>query len=123
MVKVYLIFMLILVSCATTENLSLLPEDEMFVTRKYVGNLIEYKVIEPPYFGGPPSIHITTTQDTTYGKITVYSRKCEFMKGDRLYLRRIFQAGSWVYQLENDNISYRLSEFNFENKTLSQTWF
>jgi hypothetical protein len=113
----------LLFSCATTENLSLLPEDELFITRKYVGNLIEYICNDPQYLGGPPVIEIKTTQDTTYGNFSIYSRKCEFIKNERLYVRRIRQGGYWIYQLENDNTSYRISEFSFENKILVQTWF
>ena len=73
-------------------------------------------------------IWIKTSQDTVYGKISAYSRKCDFVPGDRLYLKRVYQSpglfGYWMYQIENDNnVWYRISEFQHDNKVLVQTWF
>ena len=119
----------IIISCASSKkSSSFLKEDEFFITRKYVGNFIDYSYTDPRTVGGPPLIWIKTTQDSTYSKISAYSRKCEFSVGDRLYLRRIYTPsgvfGSWIYQIENDfSIYYRISEFQFEDKILVQTWF
>lgn len=121
-------FLLLAVSCATTEKSGLLPEDELSLTRKYVGNFVDYRVTEKARFGNPHIIWIKTTQDSTYGKISAYSRKCEFEPGDRLYIRRIYESpgvfGHWVYQIENDNkIWYKISEFQYGKKVLAQSWF
>jgi len=117
-------------SCATTEKSGLVPEDEMFVTRKYVGNFVEFRHTSPTEFGGPHIVWIKTTQDSIYGKISAYSRKCEFQPGDRLYIRRTYNSpglfGFWIYQIENDSeekVWYEISEFQYGNKVLAQSWF
>ena len=69
------------ISCATTEKSGLLPEDNLIVTRKYVGNFVDYRHTKPVKFGDPHLIWIKTTNDTTYGKISAYSKKCEFSAG------------------------------------------
>jgi hypothetical protein len=75
-------------------------------------------------------LSVTTTLDTLYGKISVYSRKCEFKPGERLYIRRIFENtgvfGSWIYNIENENadrVSYKISEFRNGDKVLAQRWY
>jgi hypothetical protein len=124
-----LIFLTFLfISCATTEKAGLLPEDELSITRKYIGNFIDYRYTEKARFGDPHIIWIKTTQDSTYGKISAYSRKCDFKPGERLYLRRVYQSpgvfGYWLYQIENDNkVWYKISEFQNGNKVLAQSWF
>ena len=122
------IILITTLSCATTQKSGLLPEDELFVTRKYVGDFIESRHTASVSFGSPHIIWIKTSQDSLYGKISAYSRKCEFLPGDRLYLRRVYQSpgmfGYWVYQIENDkDIWYKISEFQHDNKVLVQTWF
>lgn len=121
-------FTLFIISCATTERSGFLPEDELFVTRKYVGDFVDSRHTRPEKLGSPHIIWIKTTQDTIYGKISAYSQKCEFVQGDRLYLRRAYQSpgvfGYWMYQIENDNdIWYKISEFQHDNKVLVQVWF
>jgi len=125
-------FILLLVSgisCATSEK-SGISEDKIFVTRKFVGNFVGYRHTSPANLGDPHLIWIKTTQDSTYGKISAYSRKCEFQPGDRLYLRRAYRSpgifGFWIYQIENDNedkVWYEISEFQYGNKVLAQSWF
>lgn len=116
------------ISCATTEKSGLLPEDELSITRKYVGNFVDYRYTEKARFGDPHIIWIKTTQDSIYGKISAYSRKCDFKPGERLYLRRVYQSpgvfGFWLYQIENDNkVWYKISEFQNGRKVLAQSWF
>jgi len=123
-----ILIMIVAISCATSHKSGLLPEDELFVTRKYVGDFLDSRHTEPVSFGSPHIIWIKTTQDTVFGKISAYSQKCDFVKGDRLYLRRVYQSpgifGYWMYQIENDNdIWYKISEFQHDNKVLVQTWF
>ena len=129
MKKYGFIFLMVLgTSCATTERSGLLPEDKLLITREYVGNFVDSRHTKPSSFGDPHIIWIKTTRDTTFGKISVYSKKCEFNKGDRIYLRRIYTSpgvfGYWVYQIENDfSVSYRASEFQQDKKVLVQNWF
>lgn len=123
-----IVLLLFTVSCATTERSRLLPEDELFVTRKYIGDFLDSRHTKPESFGSPHIIWIKTTRDSVYGKISAYSRKCEFTVGDRLYLRRVYQAtgvfGYWMYQIENENdVWYKISEFQHDNKVLVQAWF
>lgn len=128
--SVPVILTLMLVSCTTSRNSSSFPEDEFFLTRKYVGNFVEYSSSSPYYHGGPHIITITTTQDSLYGKISAYSRDCNFAAGDRLYIRRVYKTrgtfGNWKYQIENDRkkrIVYQISGFTFNGKRLEQSWF
>ena len=119
----------VIISCSTAKkSSSLLQEDEFFVTRKYIGNFLDYRQTGPDTFGAPHLIWIKTTMDSTYGKVSAYSKKCEFSAGDRLYLRRVYFSpgisGYWMYQIENDaSVYYRVSEFQYDNKVLVQTWF
>jgi len=126
----FLYLLLMVVSCASVNKSGLLPEDELFVTRKFVGNFIEGVITPPERFGNPPLLSITTTLDSLYGKISAYSKKCDFLPGDRLYVRRVYQAtgvfGSWVYQIENENperVSYQVRGFQSGRKVLAQSWF
>lgn len=116
------------ISCSTTEKSGLLPEDNIFITREYIGNFVDYRHTMPESFGDPHLIWIKTTMDSTYGKICVYSKKCEFSYGDKIYFRRTYSTpgvfGYWVYQIENDSsVSYRVSEFQYDNKLFVQNWY
>ena len=119
----------ILMSCAETK-LSMVQEDQLFVTRRYAGNYIDYTYSRPERFGNPHNIWIKTTLEDTYGEILAYSKICKFKPGERLYIRRIYSRsggvfGSWVYQIESDinKISYPLCQFRFEDKILVQSLF
>lgn len=127
---IILLSVIMLSSCATTNNAGLIPEDEIFVTRKYIGNFIEYRHTDPDRFGDPHIIWIKTTMEDVYGKVSAYSKKCDFKPGDRLYLRRVYVSpgvwGYWEYQVENDMekpVFYTVSEFQYDGKMLVQNWF
>lgn len=127
---VFLPVLLAITSCTVTYKAALLPEDQLFVTRKYVGNFVEGRITPPASFGSPHILWITTTLDSLYGKISAYSRKCDFKQGERLYIRRVFQKsdvfGSWIYQIENESpvkITYQISEIRNGNKVLAQDWY
>ena len=126
---VFLLFTWVVISCSPSNKSSSFPkEDELYITRKYVGDFVDYKYTGPVSFGGPHLIYIKTTLDTTYSQITAYSAKCEFSAGDKLYLRRTYSTsgvfGYWYYQIENDSsIYYKVSEFLDDDKILVQTWF
>ena len=127
------LFLLLLVwvfmSCGTSKtSTSLLLEDELYITRKYIGDFLDYKYSGARSFGGPHLIWIKTTLDTTYSNLSAFSRKCEFTVGDKLYLRRTYSSsglfGYWIYQIENDSaIYYKVSEYQLDDKVLVQTWF
>jgi hypothetical protein len=129
--KRFLIFIavVVLTSCATTQKSSV-KEDSLMLTRKYVGNFIEYRQHIPEKFGEPYLIWIKTTMDSTYGKISAYSERCDFRAGDRLYIKRIQLSPGpissyWEYQIESDDnpVYYRLSEFQHDRKNLISNWF
>jgi hypothetical protein len=129
--KRFLIFIAViaLASCATTQKSSV-KEDSLMLTRKYVGNFVEYRQHIPEKFGEPYLIWIKTTMDSTYGKISAYAERCDFHMGDRLYIKRTQLSPGpissyWEYQIESDDnpVYYRLSEFQHDRKNLIQTWF
>jgi hypothetical protein len=119
----------LLVSCATSKQPSV-KEDSLMVTRKYVGNFVDHRQHVPEKFGEPYLLWIKTTMDSTYGKISAYGERCDFKKGDRLYIKRIQLSPGplstyWEYQIESDDnqTSYKLSEFQHDRKNLISSWF
>jgi len=123
------ICLFLLASCASTKQ-SGVKEDSLILTRKYVGNFVEYRQHIPEKFGEPYLIWIKTTMDSTYGKISAYSERCDFKMGDRLYIKRIQLSPGpvstyWEYQIESDDnsIIYKLSEYQHDRKNLIQNWF
>jgi len=129
MKRAWYIILLLLASCASTKQ-SGVQEDSLIITRKYVGNFVEYRQHIPEKFGEPYLIWIKTTMDSTYGKISAYSERCDFKEGDRLYIKRIQLSPGpvstyWEYQIESDDnsVSYKLSEFQHDRKNLIRNWF
>ena len=129
MKRAWYLILLILASCASTKQ-SGVQEDSLILTRKYVGNFVEYRQHIPEKFGEPYLIWIKTTMDSTYGKISAYSERCDFKEGDRLYIKRIQLSPGpvstyWEYQIESDDnsVSYKLSEFQHDRKNLIRNWF
>jgi len=108
----------------------MIKEDEMFITRKYVGDFIEYSYVKPENFSDSHQIWIKTTMESTYGKISAYSKTCKFKPGERLYIRKKYfnrgnMWGDWLYEIESDidNTSYMVSKFQYGDKILVQSWF
>lgn len=129
MKRVLFIGFILLTACATTKQSSM-EEDSILITRKYVGNFVEYRQHIPEKLGEPYLIWIKTTMDSTLGKISAYGERCDFQKGDRLYIKRILLSPGvlssyWEYQIESDDsqFTYRLSEFQHDRKNLINTWF
>lgn len=125
----FLIFFISLVSCSIT-NPSFQQEGELFITRKYVGDFIDYSYTQPDKLEDPHLIWIRTTMESSYGKIAVNSKTCCFEPGERLYVSRINSNrgsvwSSWTYRLESDrhNIGYMVSQTQSANKGLVRTWF
>jgi hypothetical protein len=104
-------------------------EDEFLVTRKYVGDYLDYRHTGPSTSDGPNLIWIKTTLDKTFGKLSAYGKTCDFKKGDKLYIRRVYYSpgdvsGYWVYQVENNSSQfYRLSEFQYDKKVFVESLF
>lgn len=104
-------------------------EDEFLITRKYIGEYLEYRHTGPETSDGPNIIWIKTSMDKTFGKFSAYGKNCEFAAGDNLYLRRIFYSpgdvsGYWIYQIENNSsVYYRLTEFQYDKKVYVETLF
>jgi hypothetical protein len=120
---------LALISCSSSRKISSdLQEDELYITRRYIGDFLGYQYKGSKSFGGPHIIWIRTTMDTTSGKISVYGKKCNFSVGDKLYLRRSYSGSSvfgyWYYQIENNtSVHYKVNEFTDEDKVLQQSWY
>ena len=129
MKRVLFIGLILLAGCATTKQSSM-EEDSMLITRRYVGNFVEYRQHIPEKFGEPYLVWIKTTMDSTLGKISAYGERCDFQTGDRLYIKRILLSPGvlssyWEYQIESEDsqFTYRLSEFQHDRKNLINTWF
>jgi hypothetical protein len=124
-----ILLVLISVSCVTTKQ-ALIREDRLIQTRKYVGIFLDYRHTEPQRFGDPHLIWIKTTLESSFGKISAYSRDCRFTEGERLFIRRVYYSpggitGYWVYQIESsdESVNYRLSEFQYDRKALVQSLY
>jgi hypothetical protein len=104
-------------------------EERLFLSRKYAGKFIDYRHSGPTTFNGPNIIWIKTSMESTFGKISAYGKKCRFLAGDNLYLKRTFYnpggiSGYWVYQIENDSsVYYRLTDFQYDHKVVLETLF
>jgi hypothetical protein len=127
-----LLIMLVLfaASCSMQrKSASSIQEESLMITRKYVGDFIEYRHTGPENYEGPNIIWVKTTMEGQYGKISAYGRKCDFAEGDRLYLRRVFYSpgivsGYWVYLLENDaSVSYRATDLQHDREEFIKEWF
>jgi hypothetical protein len=130
MKKIIILLMIgTIIACSTAKKpYTVVKEDELINSRKYIGNFVDYCHTGPETLGGPHLIWIKTTLFNTFGRISAYSKKCDFSVGDKIYLRRLYQTpgtyGYWEYQIENDSsVFYRLSEFRYENNILVRGGF
>lgn len=104
-------------------------EDKLYISRKYVGNFLEYRQTGPATSNGPNLIWIKTSLEKTYGKISALGKKCDFSVGDKLYIKCNYYSpgevsGYWVYQIENDSsVYYRLTDFQYDHKVKVESWF
>jgi hypothetical protein len=127
---------MILILVALTSSCSILKrpladtqEEGLIITRKYAGEYLEHRQTGPENYDGPNLLWIKTTMEDEYGKISAYGRRCDFVPGERLYLRRTFYSpgivsGYWVYYIENDaGISYRATDIQHDRAVYIMTWF
>jgi hypothetical protein len=104
-------------------------ESELVTTRRFAGLFIDYRATVTDDLPKVEVIWIKTSMESRYGKICALGRKCEFSKGDRLYLTKKFYSpgmvgGRWEYYIENDSsILYQLVEYQSDKKVLSESWF
>jgi hypothetical protein len=104
-------------------------EDTLFISRKYVGKFEDYRQTGPDTYNGPNIIWIKTSMDEIFGKISAYGKKCKFLVGDKLYIKRTFLSpggvsGYWVYRIESDSsVYYRVTDFQHDRKVFVETWF
>lgn len=101
--------------------------DNLIITRKYIGNFVDYRHTGPDVCGNTDLIWIRTTLTNTYGNISAYGKKCNFSPGDRIYLNSIYSAksptGNFEYEVGNDSsVYYTVSEFRYENKNFVKAW-
>jgi len=122
----FLVLAGIIICCSTTrKSSSLLQEEQFVISRKYIGNFIDYYHTGPEIVGGKDLVWIKTTVYNSYGKISVYGRTCSFSIGDKIYMKPVYTTpgnfGYWEYQVENDSsINYRVSEYRFENNVFTR---
>lgn len=108
---------------------SSVKEDELFISRKFVGKFLDFRQTGPKNDNGPNIIWIKTTMESAYGKLSAYGKKCNFVVGDNLYLKRTYYnpggiSGYWVFSIENDaSVYYRLTDFQHDRKVPVETWF
>jgi hypothetical protein len=101
-------------------------EEQFIISRRYVGNYIDYSHTGPQVIGGKDLIWIKTTVYSTFGKISAYGKTCDFNVGDKIYLRPTnisqWESGNWEYKIENDSaVAYQVSEFRFENNVFTRS--
>lgn len=122
MKKIFFLIFLSLLSCMTQKVG--LQEDQLSVSRRYVGQYIEHRITTDP------AMLWIKTDNPEYGRISALNSKCDFVPGEKLYIRKHYLnpgsfSGYWVYQIEGDisGAFYRLSEFQHDKKVLVQSWF
>jgi len=125
----FLMLIPLLFSCTSEKkSYSHLKNSDLTVTRRYIGNFLDFRHTGPEVFGGTNLIWIRTTQFNTFGKISAYGKDCKFEPGEKIYIKRMYSTpgpfGNWEYQIENDSLDvYRLSNYRYENNVLVQATF
>jgi len=125
----FLILISLLISCTSEKkSYSHLRNNDLSVTRRYIGNFLDFRHTGPEVFGGAHLIWIRTTQFNSYGKISAYGKDCKFEPGEKIYLKRMYSTpgpyGNWEYQIENDSsFVYRVSNYRYENNVLVMATF
>ncbi|MCF8222370.1 MAG: hypothetical protein K9J25_04425 [Bacteroidales bacterium] len=102
-----------------------IPQDQLIITRKYVGNLLDYRRIEGELLLNPDIMWLKTSLESEFGKIGIYLRgDLELILNDRIYIRRTHTEhpgiNHYSYTLESSDgeIFYRLHSFRKKGKTV-----
>lgn len=104
-------------------------EDQLVTTRRFAGVFIDYRATVTDDLPKVEVIWIKTSLENRFGKICALGKKCEFKKGDRLYLTRKYFSpgmvgGLWEFYIENDSeVKYQLTDYQSDKKVLSESWF
>jgi hypothetical protein len=104
-------------------------ENTLLISRKYVGKFLDYRQTLSKSELGPNILWIKTSMENVFGKISAYGKRCDFLTGDKLYLKRTYYnpggiSGYWTYQIENDSsVFYRLTDFQHDRKIPVESWF
>lgn len=118
-----IILLVILTGCST---IKMLPEDELFITRKYAGDVISCEQIGTPRFGDAPMLRVFTN-GSELSDIVIYAKEADFKATGRVYIilnkRGTMTGDNLVYELESGSGKFRICEFAFGSKLLTQTWY
>ena len=104
-------------------------EDELVVSRRYVGNFVDFRITMSEDIAGQNIIWIKTSFESRTGKISAVGKNCDFRKGERLYLRRTLYdpgigAGYWIYYIENDSgVAYKATDYQHDRKITTEKMF
>lgn len=111
--KYFILLALIISSCSVSEPG--MQREELMITRKYVGNLIDHRRVEGEGLLDPDVVWLKTTLEPHYGKIGIYvTGELKLEKNERLYIRRYHADNPgirhWRYFLESNDgeLFYRL---------------
>lgn len=128
-ILLFSIFWIAVASCAPQlKTHSHLIDNNMQLTRRYIGNFVDYTHTGPEFCANAHLVWIRTTQFSTFGKLSAFGKECKFTPGERIYIRRMYSVpnanGEWEYQIENDSSHvYVLSKFRFDNNVLVRASF
>ena len=110
----YLIVIVAVISACSVSEPGF-QEEQFMVTRKYVGNLLDYRRVEGEGLLDPDVVWLKTTMESNYGKIGIYvNGEMELNINERLYLRRTHSEtpgiNQWNFFLESNTgeVFYRL---------------
>jgi hypothetical protein len=130
--SIVFIMPLLIISCSSARKASIEvneEDDQLVTTRKFAGTFIEYRATVTDDLPRVEVIWIKTSLESRYGKICAEGKKCDFRKGDRLYLTRKHYSpgmvgGRWEYFIENDSsVVYQLTDYQSDKKVMTETWF
>ncbi|HOW39775.1 MAG TPA: hypothetical protein PL123_04460 [Bacteroidales bacterium] len=131
-ITVILISQLIIGSCSTGGKASFSGDvdgEQLVTTRKFAGTFLEYRATVTDDLPRVEVVWIKTSLESIYGKICAEGKRCEFRKGDRLYLTRKHYnpgmvGGRWEYFIENDSaVIYKLTDYQSDKHVSAKTWF
>ena len=101
---------ILLCGCSITGRIKI-QEDMMIITRRYMGQYIEYRYVDPGW-RYPNTCWIKTSLDTVMGKIPIAGKEVEYEPGEMLYIKRIYftmpgsTGGLWHYHIESNQSKY-----------------
>ena len=111
---IYLIAIISLISACSVSEPGM-QREELMITRKYVGNLVDHRRVKGEGVLDPDVVWLKTSLEPHYGKIGIYVKgDLKLDNNDRLYIRRYHSdnpgINQWKYFLESSDgrVFYRL---------------